>query len=388
MFVKMLPWEYGVRNLFRRPARSLLTFCGLFTVILLILVVVGFIRGLEASLAVSGDPDVVLVYSLSSGADIENSSIPARTPALLKASLQGVEQRFDVPYISPEIYIGTKIGVEGSDKRGMALVRGVTPAAPMLRKRVQLSEGVWPGAGEVLVGRLAHSKIGCPRESLAIGKTVNFDGRKWKICGVFTAGGSAFESELWAPLEDMQAALKRQDLSLIAVKMGDGGSTGDVEMFCNERLDLELKAVPEAAFYASLQQHYKPVRTLGWMVVFLVAGAGVFAGLNTMYGAVVGRVRELSTLQAMGFRRRAVMVGLIQESLLLAVGASLLASIVAFACVNGAAIRFTMGAFMLRIDATGILIGCATALALGLLGAIPPGLKAMKQTVAEGIKSV
>jgi len=388
MFVKMLPWEYGVRNLFRRPARSLLTFCGLFTVILLILVVVGFIRGLEASLAVSGDPDVVLVYSLSSGADIENSSIPARTPALLKASLQGVEQRFGVPYISPEIYIGTKIGVEGSDKRGMALVRGVTPAATMLRKRVQLSEGIWPGPGEVLVGRLAHSKIGCPRESLAIGKTVEFDGQKWKVSGVFTAGGSAFESELWAPLEDMQAALKRQDLSLIAVKMGDGGSTGDVEMFCNERLDLELKAVPEAAFYASLQQHYKPVRTLGWMVVFLIAGAGVFAGLNTMYGAVVGRVRELSTLQAMGFRRRAVMVGLIQESLLLAVAASLLASIVAFACVNGAAIRFTMGAFMLRIDATGILIGCATALALGLMGAIPPGLKAMKQTVAEGIKSV
>ena len=388
MFVKLLPWEYGVRNLFRRPARSLLTLFGLSTVILLILVVVGFIRGLESSLAVSGDPDVVLVYSLSSGADIENSSIPARTPALLSASVQGVEKRYGVSYISPEIYIGTKIQVEGSDKRGMALVRGVTPAATMLRSRMQISEGTWPKPGEVIVGRLTHSKVGCEKDALAIGKTVEFDGKQWKISGTFTAGGSAFESEIWAPLADMQAALKRQDLSLIAVKMGTGGSVSDVEMFCTERLDLELKAIPETAFYALLQQHYKPVRTLGWIVVFLVAGAGVFAGLNTMYGAVVGRVRELATLQAMGFRRRAVMAGLIQESLLLAVTASMLAAVVAFGFINGAAIRFTMGAFMLRIDATGILIGCAAGLALGFVGAIPPGLKAMRLPIAEGVKSI
>lgn len=42
--LRMLPWEYGVRNLFRRPSRSVLTLGGLTTVILLIFVVVAFIR--------------------------------------------------------------------------------------------------------------------------------------------------------------------------------------------------------------------------------------------------------------------------------------------------------------------------------------------------------
>ena len=49
MFFRPLPWEYAIRNLFRRPLRTFLTFFGLTTVIVLILIVVGFIRGLDVS---------------------------------------------------------------------------------------------------------------------------------------------------------------------------------------------------------------------------------------------------------------------------------------------------------------------------------------------------
>lgn len=385
---RLLPWEYGVRNLFRRPTRTALTLAGLTTVILLIFVVVAFIRGLESSLAASGEEDVVLVYALSSGADIENSSIPARTPALLSASLDGIQQRFDIRHVSPELYLGTRISVADEDVKGLGLIRGVTTIAPLVRSKVQIVEGNWPGPGEVLAGTLAHSKLGCHEDSLAVGDMVRFDGRDWRVSGRFAAGGSAFESELWCPLEDLQAALKRQDISLVAVKLSPSGSPADIELFCSERLDLELKAVPEAAFYASLQQHYKPVRMLGWVVVWLIAGAGVFAGLNTMYGAVVGRIRELSSLRAMGFRRRAITLSLIQEAVLLSVGGSLIAALLAFSLVHGTAIRFTMGAFALRVDSVAIVVGCGTGLLLGMLGAIPPAMKAMRVAIAEGIKAV
>jgi len=80
--LRLLPWEYGIRNLFRRPARSGLTLAALTTVVLLVLVVVAFIRGLEGSLASSGDSQVVLVYSIGAAADIENSAIPGRTAAM------------------------------------------------------------------------------------------------------------------------------------------------------------------------------------------------------------------------------------------------------------------------------------------------------------------
>ena len=385
---RLLPWDYGVRNLFRRPSRSVLTLGGLTIVVLLVLVVVGFIRGLENSLAATGNPNVVLVYSLSSAADIENSSIPGRTPALLAASVDGVRSQHGVEYVSPELYLGTRITTANMQEPGMGLVRGVTTTAPLVRGQVQLVEGAWPQSGEVMVGRLAHSKLGAREEDLAIGQQLTFDGHTWTISGRFTAAGSAFESEIWAPLADMQTALKRQDLSLVAVGMDSPDRVADVDLFCRERVDLELKAVSESGYYADMQKHYKPVRMLGWVVVALVAGSGIFAGLNTMYGAVVGRARELATLQAIGFRRRAILLTLVQEATLLACAGALIACILGLTMVDGAAIRFTMGAFMLKVDSVGISVACGVAILLGVVGAIPPALKAMRLPVAEAIKSI
>ncbi|QDU89190.1 FtsX-like permease family protein [Pirellulimonas nuda] len=385
---RLLPWDYGVRNLFRRPSRTTLTLGGMTIVVLLVLVVVGFIRGLERSLSATGSPDVVLVYALSSGADIENSSIPGSTASLLTASVEGVRSHHGVEAVSPELYLATRINAAGMAEPGMGLVRGVTTAAPLVRGQVQLVEGAWPGPGEVMVGRLAYSKIGARQEDLSIGQALSFDGADWTISGRFAAAGSAFESEVWAPLADLQTTLKRQDLSLVAVDMDSPGRVADVDLFCRERVDLELKAVAEADYYASLQKHYRPVRLLGWIVVALVAGSGVFAGLNTMYGAVVGRVRELATLQALGFRRRAILLTLVQEATLLACAGAILACLVGLLVVDGAAVRFTMGAFALRVDSVGIAIACGVAALLGVLGALPPAAKAMRLPVVEAIKSV
>lgn len=385
---RLLPWDYGVRNLFRRPTRSLLTLGGLTIVVLLVLVVVGFIRGLEKSLASTGSPNVVLVYSLSSAADIENSSIPGRTAALLSASVDGVEQFHGVESLSPELYLGTRVETANSSQPGMGLVRGVTVRTPLVRDQVQLIEGAWPQAGEVIVGRLAYSKLGVQEADLAIGQQVDFDGRQWTVSGRFAAAGSAFESEIWAPLADLQTALKRQDLSLVAVKMQSADRVADVDLFCRERVDLELKAVAESAYYASLQKHYRPVRILAWAVVALVAGSGVFAGLNTMYGAVVGRIRELATLQAIGFRRRAILLTLVQEASILACAGALAACLAAIVLVDGLAVRFTMGAFMLRVDSVGIAVACSVAALLGVVGAAPPAVKAMRLPVVEAIKAI
>jgi ABC-type lipoprotein release transport system permease subunit len=253
---------------------------------------------------------------------------------------------------------------------------------------VQLTEGHWPGAGEVIVGKLVAAKLGCEDEDLQVGKTIRFDGHEWNIAGRFAAGGAAFESEIWVPLADYQAALKRQDLSLVALALNESATPSDVELFCKERYDLELQAIGETKYYATLQKHYQPVRMLGWLVVLLVAGAGVFAGLNTMYGSVMGRVRELATLQAVGYRRRTIVISLIQEAVLLSTTASLLAAVIAIFVINGTAVRFTMGAFALRVDSVAILVGCGTGLLLGVLGAIPPAWKAMQHSVVDGLRAV
>lgn len=385
--LRLLPWDYGIRNLGRRPVRSLLTLIALATVVLLMLVVVGFIRGLEDSLAVSGDPSVMLVYSLGAEENLENSAIPARTAGILEASLEGIRERSGVSYVSPELYFGTRITAQDRPQ-ALGLVRGVTPTAALVRKHVRIIEGEWPGPDEVMAGRLAHAKLGATKADLAPGQTVTFEGRSWRVSGVFAAGGSAFESELWCRLPDFQSALKRQDLGLVALTLAEGASPAEVDLFCKERKDLEIQATAETEYYASMQKHYKPVRLLAWTVVLLVAGAGSFAGLNMMYGAVAGRTREIAALQAIGFRRRAVLLSLIQEGAMLAAAGSLLAGLAALLLLNGLAVRFTMGAFALRVDGAALLIGCGVGLLLGALGAVPPAIKALRRPVAESLKAI
>ena len=383
----LLPWEYGVRNLARRPSRTALTLVAIATVVMLVFVVVGFIRGLERSLAVSGDANVVLVYSVNSEENIENSSIAARTPSLLAASLDGTMKRFGVTHVSPELYLGTRVRSDG-ETEGLGLVRGVERTAPLVRRSVKLVEGRWPGDGEVIVGRLAAAKLGSSGEALAVGKRIEFEGREWNICGRFAAGGAAYESEIWCRLENLQTQTKRQDLSLVAMLLSPGRLSAEVELFCKERTDLELRAIRETDYYGSLQQHYKPVRILAWFVVLLVSGAGVFAGLNMMYGAVAGRTREIATLQAIGYRRRAILLSLIQEGVLLAAAGSILSGVMALTMLNGLAVRFTMGAFVLRIDSVAILIGCGVGMCLGVVGALPPALKALRAEVATSLRAI
>jgi ABC-type lipoprotein release transport system permease subunit len=383
----LLPWEYGVRNLARRPVRTALTLLALATVVLLVLVVVGFIRGLQQSLSTSGDDRVALVYSVNSEENIENSSIEARTPALLSASVAGIQTRYGVPHVSPELYLGTRVKT-AAGSRGFGLVRGVTNAAPLVRRVIHLTDGSWPKQGEVMVGRLAAAKLGQRPEAMNVGRALEFEGRQWKISGRFAASGTAYESEIWCNLADFQTATKRQDLTLVAVLLSPGSSSAELELFCKERLDLELRAIAETEYYAMLQQHYRPVRMLAWLVVSLVSAAGVFAGLNTMYGAVAGRTSEIAMLQAIGFRRRAILVSVVQEGVLLAAAASLISGALALAILNGMAVRFTMGAFTLRIDSVAILFGCGVGLLLGMLGALPPAIKAMRAEVSQNLRAV
>ena len=367
--------------------RTALTLLALSVVVLLVLVLLGFVRGLERSLVATGEKGCVLVHSVNSEENLENSAIAANVPSLLTASVGGTVERFGVQHTSAELYMGTKIKF-ASKESGMGLVRGVEPKAVLVRRSVRLKSGSWPQAGEVIVGRLVPTKLGANARSLENGETIEFEGKSWKVSGQFAANGTAYESEIWCNLGELQNATKRQDISLVAVQLRPQKTPAEIQLFCKERTDLELRAIPEQEYYASLQQHYQPVKYLAWLVVFLVTASGVFAGLNMMYGAVAGRVRELATLQAIGFRRSALLASLVQEGIVLSSASSLIAATCATWFLDGLAVRFTMGAFDLQIDSIAILTGFGVGLSLGVLGALPPALKALRMPVAVSLKAV
>jgi ABC-type antimicrobial peptide transport system permease subunit len=389
--MRLLPWDYGVRNLARRPLRTALTALGLTLVVFLLLVVVGFVRGLELSLSQSGDPEVVLLHNLNAAENLENSSIGDEVTTLARTEFAAHLVRYgETPAVSPELTVASRVG-EGAGQLGV--LRGVDwDRVFLVRRQAFLLEGALPGRDEVLVGRLVPAKLGL--RDVAVGQTLVIEGRPWRVCGRFAAPGSLLESELWCGLDDLKPAVKRpNDVSVVAMRFDPQGDKakqdGYVDYFCrNRRPDLELMGSREAEYYATLRRHYGPMRALAWLLVVLVGVAGACGAVNTMYAAVAGRVREFAALQAVGFPRRAIAVSLLQESVLLAAVATLAATGLALVLVQGAAVRFTMGAFTLQLDRTALLVGCGAGLALGVLGAVPPAVRAFRLPIVDALKAV
>lgn len=395
--MRLLPWDYGVRNLGRRPLRTALTGLGLALVVLLLLLVVGFVRGLELSLRQSGDPEVVLLHNANSAENLENSSIADEVPALARTEFAAHLVKYaETAAVSPELTIAARVGVgDAGVTTTLGVFRGVDlDRVFLVRRQVALIEGSLPGPGEVLVGRLVPAKLGVAASEVAVGRSVTIEGKPWRVSGRFAAPGTLLEAELWCRLDDLKSAMKRpSDVSVVAMRFDPSGDhakqMGYVDYFCrNRRPDLELMGSREADYYASLHKHYAPMRALAWLLVGLVAVAGGCGAANTMYAAVAGRVREFAALQAIGFPRRAIALSLLQESIILAAGATLAAAATALVLAQGVAVRFTMGAFTLQIDQTALLIGCVAGLSLGVFGAIPPALRAFRMPIPDALKAV
>jgi putative ABC transport system permease protein len=395
--MRLLPWDYGIRNLSRRPLRTALTGFGLTLVVFLLLVVTGFVRGLELSLAQSGDPEVVLLHNVNAAENLENSSIGDEVATLARTEFAAHLIHYGgTAAVSPELTVASRVGrMDAGGQDQLGVLRGVDWGRVFLvRRQVALVEGALPGPGEVIVGRLVPAKVGLRPEDVAVGSTLRIEGRPWRVSGRFAATGTLLESEIWCDLGDLKTAMRRpNDVSVVAMRFDPAGDparqVGYIEYFCrNRRPDLELMGSREAEYYAALQKHYGPMRAMGWLLVGLVAAAGACGAVNTMYAAVAGRVREFAALQAVGFPRRAIAVSLVQESVILAAAATLVAAGLALLLVQGVAMRFTMGAFTLQLDRTALLVGCGAGLALGVFGAIPPAVRAFRLPISDALKAV
>ena len=387
--MQLLPFDYAVRNLGRSPARLVLSVLGSLLVVLLALGAAAFVRGMDKGLTSGGRGDNVMLLGAGSEESVERSEIRASVPELVRAAVPGVRERLGVAYISPEVHVQTTVRPD-ADFAGnpQVLVRGVTPAAFLVHERARVIEGRLPSPGndEVLVGALAARRIGVPEQRLAPGQTLFFYDRTWTISGRFEAPGSVMAAEIWLPLQDALVAAQRDTLSCVVLTLGES-EFDDVDAFARQRLDLELVAMTETDYYASLSSFFGPIRAMVWVTAILIASGGILGGLNTMYAAFAGRVREVGALQSLGFPRRAVVLSLVQESVLASAAGTLLAAGIAVLLLDGLTVQFSTGVFGLIVDLPVLATGLTAGLVLGLLGALPPAVRCLRLSIPEALKA-
>jgi putative ABC transport system permease protein len=390
---RLLPFDYAVRNLGRSPTRLALSVLGSTLVVLLVLAAGAFVRGMGRSMDVSAGPDNVILLGAGSEESFERSEIPAGVDAVVQQYVpRGIKTRLGVPYVSAEVHMQTTVK-ESRDSAGspQVLVRGVNPAAFLVHPRARVAEGRLPepGRDEILAGSLAASKLGVPPERLAVGRTLWFDDRDWTIVGRLEAPGTVIEAEIWCPLTDLQIAARRQNLSCVVLTLDPaaGGEFDDVDAFARQRLDLELVAMRETDYYSKLNDFFRPIAAMVWATAGLIGLGGLLGGLNTMYAAFAARVRELGALQAIGFPRYAIVLSLVQESMLSSAAGALIGAALALAALDGLTVRFSLGVFGLVVDSAVLAAGLGAGLFLGIVGALPPAWRCLRLPITEALKA-
>ncbi len=382
----MLPFSYAVRNLLRSKTRLLQTVGGSALVVLLVMAATALNEGMTRVLSASGSPHNVILVGAGSEESIQRSEVPEQSAGIAEAAVAGIAERLGTRAVSSEIHYMNYVQCEDG-RRAQALLRGVTPAALRAHPEVRLTAGTFPASGQLMAGRLAWRKLGVAPEALQPGQRVTLDDQELVISGTFAAPGTVMESELWAPLGDLRVLAKRDTLSCVVLRLDDPADFAEAELFTKQRLDLELSALRESDYYARLTTFFRPLRAMTWLTAGLIAAGAVFGGLNTLYAAFASRVREMATLQAVGFGRASLAASLVQESTLACLLGTLLASVAALLLLEGRTVPFSIGAFVLEISPRVAVTGLLTGLLLGLLGALPPAARCLKPALGVALRS-
>lgn len=382
----MLPLSYALRNLFRDKSRLLQTVGGSALVVMLVMAAAALNGGMKQVLAASGSSKNAILLGAGSEESIQRSEVSSQLSGIAEATIRGVSKVLGRPAVTPEIHYMSALGTGGGGK-GQALFRGVTPSALLVHPEVRLIEGRFPQAGEVMVGKLAWRKLGIAEDGLRAGKKVLLDKSEMTVSGVFAAPGTVMESEIWAAIGDLRMLAQRETVSCVVLRMDHPKYFSDAELFAQQRLDLELTAMRESDYYAALGDFYKPIRVMTWLTAGLVAAGAIFGGFNTLYAAFASRIRELATLQAIGFGRVAIFFSLMQESLVACLTGTLLASALALWLLDGMTLPFSIGAFTVVITPGVSLIGLVTGILLGILGSIPPAIRCLMPALPKALRS-
>jgi putative ABC transport system permease protein len=385
-----IPLKYNIGSLTSRRVSMALTILGIGTVIAVMTSMLALYEGVRTAVVSSGSPDNLLV--LREGALTEATSWVTHDALGIIRSLPGVAKGADGnPLVSPELVILFKLPRKDDPKGGNVNVRGVTPAAFEMRPNVRLIGGRMfrPGVGEVIVSDRVRRRFA----NLDPGSTLTFGPRTWTVVGVFDAKGTSFDSEIWTDAGYLGLARRRHEFSSVLVRPVDRAAAASIISAIKGDNRLELLVKSEAKYYAEqVAGLIGVVLLVGFVTIFMIIGA-TLGTMNTMFSAVASRQRELATMRALGFSRRAVVLSMVIESALVALAGGVAGILLAFP-VNGISTgtvnfnTFSEVDFNFRISPMVMLFALGLSLASGVIGGMWPAIRAARLPIVRALREI
>ncbi|HSN55543.1 MAG TPA: ABC transporter permease [Candidatus Sulfomarinibacteraceae bacterium] len=388
-----IPVSYNVRSVAARWTTTVVSVLGIAGTVGVFLAMLAMARGFQATLVASGSPDNVIV--LRAGADTEMTSAINLEQVRIIADAPEVARGEDGrPLLSPEVVVigAFPLATTGTDAN--VQVRGVSDTVLQVRPKVELVEGRFfrPGLAELVVGRNAVTTY----QGFTLGSTVEIGGLDWRVVGVFSTGGTAFDSEVWCDATLLNQTFSRPEgiFQSVTARLTSRAELGALQDRLTADPRLTVDVTGEQAYYAKQSEMVSTlIRALGFLVALVMAVGAVFGALNTMYSAVAARAREIATLRALGFGGGSVVASFVLESVLIAlVGGAI--GCLAVLPLNG----FTAGtmnwqtfshlAFAFQVTPALMVWGLVFAGLMGLVGGLLPALRAARMPVAAALREL
>jgi len=388
--VKAIPLSYIARNLLVRRVTTLLTAGGMALVVYVFATVLMMSEGIRATLVATGQPDNVMVLRKGAGAEI-NSGI-TRDQAAIIESLPGIALSAEGrPLVSKEPVVLNNLPKSGSGKPSNVTVRGTSATGLQLRPQVRLVEGRMfrPGTSEIITG----SAVAKGFQGAKLGDSMRFAGRDWVVVGVFDAGRTGFDSEIWGDANQMMQAFRRQAFSSVVFRLGRVDAFDGIKATLDADPRLTVEPKREQRFYADQSEALANfISILGTALSVIFSIGAIVGAMITMFAAVASRIGEIGTLRALGFRRGAVLIAFLGESLLLSLVGGLIG--LGFAAlmqsVNISTTNFQTFselAFQFKLTPAIVVQTLAFALFMGLLGGFVPAWRAARLKIVDCLRA-
>ena len=388
-----IPFSYNVRSVAARWTTAVVSILGIAGTVGVFVAMLAMARGFQATLIASGSASNSIIRRAGASSEMDSGVSLDQTQVIADAQ-QVARSPEGTPLSSPEMVVIGAFPLTKSGTDANVQIRGMTPIALEVRPSVKVVEGRFfePGLAELVVGSNAVEIY----RGLGLGSTVSFGGQDWEVVGIFNAGGSAFDSEIWCDHTVLAQTFKRPTnvFSSVTARLN---SPTDFDAFkdaltSDPRLTVQVER--ETEYYAKQSQMVSTlIRVLGFLVAFVMAVGAVFGALNTMYSAVAARSREIATMRALGFGGGSVVLSFMFEPLLIALIGGVLGCI-AVLPLNG----FTAGtmnwqtfshlAFAFRVTPGLLLAGIAFALLMGFVGGVLPAVRAARMQVAPALREL
>jgi putative ABC transport system permease protein len=387
-----IPVVYNFRSVKARWTSAIVAVLGIAGTVGVFIAMLSLARGFRATLVSSGSYDNALVLRAGSTSEM-TGAVPLESSKILQDA-PGVARLVGGPLITTEAVLVAPIPMVATGTDANVQVRGVSPNVLAIRNNVKIAEGrmFQPGLSEVIVGKNATKSY----KNLGLGDTLSLGDTQWKVVGVFDAGGSAFDSEVWCDAHLLNGAFKRPEDSYqsVTVHLASANSFEQFKDFVTADPRLNVDVTREIDYYSKQSTRMTQLITiLGGLVAAVMAIGAIFGALNTMYSAVAERGREIATMRALGFGAAAVVFSFLIEALLISfVGGALGA--VAVLPLNGLTTgamnwqTFSHMEFAFQITPILLLSGLIFALVMGVLGGLPPAVRAAQRPVATALREL